>query len=178
MKLRLLGLLFAAAFLAGCESRVEMAPRRAEPAPTRTPEVAPPAARLIQTEREILNGVNAQRTRNGLEPLASDSELTRLAREYSRRMAREDFFSHTAPNGDTLIDRVKEADFRYSLIGENLFKSVNVPTARFPKVAVQGWLDSPGHRKNMLRDGFTETGVGVWKDGDTLYATQLFSHPR
>ena len=72
---------------------------------------------------------------------------------------------------------MKAADIRYSLIGENLFKSVNVPTARFPKVAMRGWLDSPGHRKNMLREGFTETGVGVWKEGTTLYATQLFSHP-
>lgn len=182
-------LVFLAAVLTGCETRVEMAPQQPERAPERAAprpqqresasrDRGEPAEGMARLEQEIHRGVNTQRTEAGLQPLAVDPELTRLARDYSRRMARESFFSHTAPNGDTFEDRVQRANLRYSIVGENLFKTVNVPLGRFPRVAVQGWLDSPGHRKNMLRDGFTETGIGVWKSGATIYATQLFSHPR
>lgn len=182
MTVRLSISLLTLVLLAGCEPRVEMAPRRtaSPPPPAGRPTTGMEAqsATLAQVERDLLRAVNSERSQEGLAPLEADPGLTRLAREYSRRMAREQFFSHTAPDGDTLADRVQEADIRYSMIGENLFKGVNVPTTRFTRMSVEGWMDSPGHRKNILRESFTETGVGVWKDGATIYATQLFSRPR
>jgi uncharacterized protein YkwD len=133
--------------------------------PTQSPETA-------EIEAQIQQQINAIRQEQGLTPLQPNDRLAEVARRYSQRMAEQEFFSHTAPEGDTPDQRVRSAGIVYVLVGENLFKGTNVPQP--VEAAVEGWMDSPGHRQNILRSGYRETGIGVWRQGETYYVTQLF----
>jgi len=164
------GVLTAGGLSAAAPPRKRPPARRARPAPRPFP-IRP----LAELEATVLAQVNEVRRKHDLEPLKENPKLMEVARDFSRQMAAGRFFSHTSPTGQTVMDRVRAAGLSYRLVGENLFKSVNLadPAPR----AVRGWMDSPGHRENILRPGFTETGVGVWRDGKTYYFTQVFFHP-
>ena len=152
------------------------------------------------TERYIHEFINAERTERGLEPLASDAELREVARYYSARMAREDFFAHTAPDGGTLSDRYDRFDYdcrvpvengRVATGGENLAYTFYRTPVRadggvelydsereLARGIVDGWMNSTGHRKNLLRPYWAHEGIGVYaiEEGGRLrvYATQHF----
>ncbi|HYE89926.1 MAG TPA: CAP domain-containing protein [Terriglobales bacterium] len=133
------------------------------------------AADEAPLERAVLDEVNAARRAEGRGPLAADPRLTDTARAYSCAMAREGFFDHTAPDGQTMGDRVRKAGLRYSVVGENIAKiESRDPAAR----AVAGWLKSPGHRENIMEPRFTHTGVGACRAGRAVYFTQIFARPR
>ncbi len=177
--------LFFGLTLAGCErvglgaERVPGAPghRDQPPAPTATvgPASTAPSPEIARLEQAVTERINQARQEHGLEPLKTNDTLVRVARDYSCLMAREDFFSHTGPAGQQVDDRVREAGVRYLLVGENLAKTVNAPNP--VDIAVNGWLESPGHRANILREQFTETGVGICREGNTLLFTQIFLRP-
>lgn len=131
---------------------------------------------IAQMEAKIRQRINEIRQERGLNSLQTNEPLAKVARAYSQQMAQKNFFSHTSPNGGTLTQRVSSVGISYRLVGENLFTSTNVPEP--VSSAVQGWMDSSGHRENILRSGFTETGVGIWREGNTYYFTQLFMRPR
>jgi uncharacterized protein YkwD len=163
--------------LMGCERPLALSPK---PAKTTTSAVAPRDAAhqpqaLTEMEAEVMRRINEIRREHHLRPLQPNEKLAAVARAYSRRMAREHFFDHTGPPGDTTADRVRAAGIQYSFLGENIFKSVNAPDP--VALAVQGWMKSPGHRKNILRPEFTETGVGIWREGNSSYITQIFLRP-
>lgn len=135
---------------------------------------APPRTSSIHAsmETEIWEQINTIRQKNQLKPLRQNDQLAHVAREYSQKMAREDFFSHTSPDGTTPAQRVRDGGIFYIVVGENLFRSSNISNP-VPS-AVQGWMESPGHRQNILHAVFTETGIGVWREGNRYYITQLF----
>jgi uncharacterized protein YkwD len=178
--------LAAALLLTGCEQVAEMAPRDQERRPSNRPAKAKGGDRLIeakpqstetaQMEKEAFQQINQLRKEQGLVPLKADERLTHLARGFSRLMAEENFFDHESPSGETVVDRAKKAGLEYWRLGENIFKSVNVPNPA--DRAVDAWMKSPGHRKNILTEEFTTTGLGVWKQGKTVYFTQEFTRPR
>lgn len=142
----------------------------AEPPPrTEQREASTPTEAM---EEAIRQRIDAIRVEQGLPSLAADKELARLAREYSRRMAEESFFSHTDPSGRSLVDRLQEAGIPYRAAGENIFRSFNVPDP--VQAAVEGWLRSPGHRANILGPQFRSTGIGIWRQGEHLFFTQIF----
>jgi uncharacterized protein YkwD len=126
-------------------------------------------------ERLVYDRINDIRLQAGLAPLAPHGPLAAVARRYSQRMAEENFFSHVSPTGDSPAERVTAANLPYWIVGENLFTSTNAPDPA--PLAVESWMESPGHRANILRSSFTETGVGVWQTGNTYYFTQLFLRP-
>jgi uncharacterized protein YkwD len=130
------------------------------------------SATTRQMEAQVQQQINQIRQQNGLSELRMHTKLAQVARDYSRRMAEEDFFSHTSPSGDTMVQRVKSAGIFYFLLGENLFTCTNLPQP--VAASVQGWMDSPGHRKNILQPEYRETGIGIWRSGNTYYFTQLF----
>ena len=135
-----------------------------------------PTSAIAAMEREVVQRINDIRREQGLPALEVDQELAGIARDYSCRMARQDFFSHTGPDGGTVADRVRQAGKEYRLVGENIARNTN---AREPaEAAVQGWMDSAQHRENILRRGVTETGVGICRDGARYYFTQVFMQPR
>ncbi|MBE9019831.1 CAP domain-containing protein [Chroococcidiopsidales cyanobacterium LEGE 13417] len=159
--------------LVGCEPARDILSRFPgfEPPATEpnTPAKSPAAAKM---EAEIRQRINDIRQQNNLNPLEHNESLAQVARDYSRQMAREDFFSHTSPSGSTPAQRVSAAGITYLMVGENLFRSTNVPNPI--SSSVKGWMDSPGHRENILRSAFNQTGIGIWQDGNRFYATQLF----
>jgi uncharacterized protein YkwD len=127
-------------------------------------------------EEEVRREINAIRQERGLRPLKANEELSRIARAYSRRMAREKFFGHTSPDGDTIGDRVRGRGIVYSVVGENLFSCTNSPDP--VTWAVDAWMESPGHRENVLYNSFAETGVGLWREGNEYFFTQVFMRAR
>lgn len=127
------------------------------------------------SEAEVFTLVNRERMRARLGTLEWDDRLARLARDYSRRMAREGFFDHYDSQGRTVIDRAEAAHIRnWSTIGENLFVCDEHPA--FAQTAIRGWLQSKTHRQNMLDRQWTATGIGIAtaRDG-SIFITQVFT---
>jgi uncharacterized protein YkwD len=139
------------------------------------PNITAQSQSIEQMEAATRSLVNAERKKRGLQPLKHNEALSKIARSYSRRMSKEDFFSHYDPAGKSVSDRVKSAKISYRMVGENLAMNYNVPDPI--RTAVKGWLESPGHRENMLRKDFSETGLGIWKEGKTYHFTQMFLRP-
>lgn len=160
----------------GCQQIRERFPdlptlERFSPPPS-IPPTPVQSATTAQIETTIYQQINQVRQQDGLTKLKNNDRLAAVARRYSQQMAEQNFFSHTSPDGTTPADRVRAGRIFYYVVGENLFKGTNVATPA--SAAVKGWLQSPGHRENILRPVFAETGVGVWKKDNTYYITQLF----
>jgi uncharacterized protein YkwD len=148
----------------------EFAPREDE----LKPMVAGRGLREIKSlEEQCLDEVNRVRKAHNLVPLELSEELLEVARNYSRRMAEEGFFAHNDPDGRTVRERVARANIRWHVIGENLAYSngyVNPVAA-----SMSGWMDSPGHRRNILDPEWRQTAIGVWiSDNGTVYFTEIF----
>jgi len=129
------------------------------------------AAAQSEDEFEIFQLVNRERSRSRLAQLEWDDELARVARNFSRQMAREGFFSHADRQGRTVVERARGA--RWSKIGENLFMAAGMDDISV--FSVRGWMRSSSHRKNILDREWTDTGVGVYRTrDDRVYVTQVF----
>lgn len=117
--------------------------------------------------------VNRRRKEHGLELLEFSSRLLDVARNYSRRMAEEEFFSHTDPQGKALGDRLREAEFGWRAVGENLLNIKGYIDPVPP--AVNQWMKSEAHSRNILDPAYQYSAVGVWTDSDGMvYFTQIF----
>jgi uncharacterized protein YkwD len=166
--------------LLGCEPTSDFFPplprQDTPPSTPSTPQASVQSPATAKMEAAIRQRINQIRQKQGLNSLQNNETLAQVARNYSQQMARDNFFSHTGSDGSTLSQRVRAGGITYWAVGENLFKSTNVPEP--VSFAVQGWMDSPGHRENILRPVFTETGIGVWREGNTYYITQLFMRSR
>jgi uncharacterized protein YkwD len=124
-------------------------------------------------EMQCFNEVNRVRVGHNLKPLAFNEDLLRIARNYSRRMAEENFFAHSDPDGHTVRERVSAAHIRWRVLGENLASSNGYisPVATM----MTGWMNSPGHRRNLLDNEWRQTAVGAWiSDKGTVYFTEIF----
>jgi uncharacterized protein YkwD len=136
-----------------------------------------------ELERRILQLTNEARRKNGLAPLYPDNDLAAKARAKSDDMLMNKYFSHTSPEGKTLKDRFQEekpASFQtISRIGENIYMGARFDYATDVKtqarMIVDGWMTSPGHRRNILEANYTHLGVGVSAKDKICYATQIFS---
>jgi uncharacterized protein YkwD len=110
-------------------------------------------------EQRMLDLVNSERVANGLQPLAADPELTEVARRHSADMFARGYFAHDTPEGLSPFDRMKDANVRFLVAGENLALAPTVP------VAHTGLMNSPGHRANILRPQFGRLGIGIMDGG-------------
>jgi uncharacterized protein YkwD len=146
-----------------------------EPPPVPADDASAQSATTAEMEALVYDRINEIRQQEGLNALQPNGALAEVARQYSQRMAEEDFFGHISPTGDSPAERVAKANLPYWSVGENLFTSTNAPDPA--SLAVQSWMDSPGHRANIVRSHFTETGIGVWQRGSSFYFTQLFMRP-
>ncbi|HEV2813556.1 MAG TPA: CAP domain-containing protein [Solirubrobacteraceae bacterium] len=128
-------------------------------------------ARGAPSERPTLCLLNAERRRNGREALRRNPALDRAARAHAEDMAARDYFAHEAPDGTGPHRRILRAGYRDPrLTGENL--AFGEREAGAPSAIVDGWMHSPGHRRNILRPGFAEIGIAVVEDGDrAIYVT-------
>lgn len=126
-------------------------------------------------ERRLLERINLIRRSHGLDPLQADESLTRIARGYSFRMNRFGFFGHFDPAGNDVADRLRGEGIRFAMVAENIAKNINFSDP--VETAVDGWMNSDGHRENILTPEFRLTGVGIWKDGSVYHFTQVFMEP-
>ncbi|MFE5889909.1 CAP domain-containing protein [Streptomyces sp. NPDC056462] len=125
---------------------------------------------LSRTAAEVVDLTNRERARAGLSPLAVDAALGTAAQAYSADMAARAFYSHTSPEGTQPWDRAAAAGSRMRSIGENIACG-----QRSPGEVVEGWMNSPGHRANILKRDFTHIGIGFAGGGPAgTYWTQLF----
>jgi len=126
--------------------------------PTQTPDQS-------QFEREVFDLVNIQRANHGLQLLEWDNRLATIARAHSVDMATRGFFAHTCPSGITMGARIQNANISFRWAAENIAWG-----HRTPQAVVDGWMDSPGHRANILNPNLTHLGVGF----HDYYWTQKF----
>ena len=118
-------------------------------------------------EAEVVRLVNEIRVKNGLRELKQDWELSRVARYKSEDMRAKKYFSHTSPTYGSPFEMMKSFGIVYRSAAENIAKGYATP-----KAVVDGWMNSSGHRANILNPSFTHIGVGYVKDGS--YWTQMF----
>lgn len=134
------------------------------------------------TEAAIIQMTNAFRAENKLAPVRQNPQLAAAARAYAKKLTGYEGLSHTA-DGTTPSQRVAGAGYRFCQVGENLasiLDSRGFSASDYARRAVEGWEQSPGHRKNMLLPYVIETGVAVVRapDSDPKYiAVQLFARP-
>ena len=118
-------------------------------------------------EREVVRLVNKERTKHGLKELTYDWQLSRVARYKSKDMSDNGYFSHTSPTYGSPFEMMKSFGISYRTAGENIAKGQATPEA-----VVKAWMDSKGHRANILNTSFTKIGVGYIAKGK--YWTQMF----
>ena len=118
-------------------------------------------------EAEVVRLVNAERAKQGLSPLTQDWQLSRVARYKSQDMRDLGYFSHTSPTYGSPFDMMRSFGISYRTAGENIAKGYQSPEA-----VVNGWMNSPGHRANILNSSYTHIGVGYVASGN--YWTQMF----
>jgi len=136
---------------------------------------------MIQSvERAIVQQTNDFRKSNQLREVNPDEHLTQAAKKFAEFMASTGKYGHRA-NGMTPAERAESAGYDYCVVRENIAYRTNsgeVTAKSLTNVFVQGWIDSPPHRENMLAEFATDTGVAVaTTDNVTYYAVQLFGRP-
>lgn len=129
-----------------------------------------------EIEKKVFAAINDERKKNNRKPLVLNRSLALAARKQSERMVKDRFFNHIDPSGKGPAERVNEEGYRWSRVGENI--AMNSGYKDPISEAVSGWMNSPGHRRNILDGDFTETGIGVARIGKRLYFTQVFARPR
>ncbi len=122
---------------------------------------------VLSYEQEVVRLVNEIRVKNGLKALAQDWELSRVARYKSQDMRDNRYFSHTSPVYGSPFQMMKSFGITYKSAGENIAKGQTTPQA-----VVNAWMNSSGHRANILNASYTHIGVGYVADGK--YWTQMF----
>lgn len=125
------------------------------------------AKSLSEFEQRVVELTNAERTKQGLPALQIDTELSKVARIKSEDMQKNNYFDHNSPTYGSPFDMMKKFGISYKSAGENIAQG-----QRTPEEVVQAWMNSAGHRANILNNSFTHIGVGYVESGN--YWTQQF----
>src|SRR5699024_7204832 len=106
-------------------------------------------------EQEVVDLTNQEREKQGLAPLEIDSELSVVSKDKSKDMLNNQYFSHDSPTYGSPFDMMEQYGISYRTAGENIDKGQSSP-----EEVVNGWMNSTGHRENILNGDFTHIGVG------------------
>lgn len=130
---------------------------------------------MAEVEQAIYNKVNEERAKAGVPALSYNTTMEKYARIKSQDMGDKNYFSHTDPNGNYITTQMKADGVTYNAWGENIayIGGITDPTA-LANQFMRNWMNSEGHKKNILSTNFSSIGVGVYKIGDKVYATQEF----
>lgn len=126
---------------------------------------------VSQEEQEVLRLVNIERQKAGLSPFTLSAELSNVARDKSKDMAHNNYFSHQSPTHGSPFDMMRAYGIIYRTAGENIAKGYNSAAS-----VVNGWMNSSGHRANILNPSFNTLGVGYYNYNGTAYWTQMFTN--
>ena len=143
--------------------------------PTKTPD-------LDEAEHNIVDQTNAFRQEEGRSHVSIDKTLQETAEAFARYMAETDDYGHRA-DGKSPSERAAEKGYEFCMVSENIayqFKTSGFDTKKLAENFTTGWKNSPGHRKNMLEEYVTQTGVAIAQSENTgvFYAVQLFGRPK
>jgi uncharacterized YkwD family protein len=128
------------------------------------------AGNMDNTVQQVIDLTNAERKKNGLPALKPHAELSNVARIKSEDMVNKNYFSHTSPTYGSPFEMMENFGIEYSTAAENIAAGQNSP-----QEVVQAWMESPGHRKNIMNKQVTHIGVGYAEDGGMgIYWTQMF----
>jgi uncharacterized protein YkwD len=134
----------------------------------------PPALKLSPSEKELLELTNQARKKADLPPLKPDPVLFAVARAHSANMAKKGQMKHVL-DGKDVDNRLDDAGYDFASAGENIGTARKAPLA----AVMKGWMESKGHRENILKPKFEEIGIGIVEDGKgTTYYTQVFGRRR
>lgn len=146
------------------------------------PEIETPAPEIPETEtpapelpgqfhayvERVVELVNEERAKEGLTPLTLDTKVTAAAQVRAKEIVTS--FSHTRPNGSSFSTALKEQNISYRRAGENIAWG-----QKSPEVVVNAWMNSSGHRANIMNSGYTSIGVGYYQHNGVNYWCQLFT---
>lgn len=142
-----------------------------KPAPQPAQETTAPAKQesgtISSIEQQVLTLTNQERAKEGLKPLVTDAALMNTARAKSADMSKNNYFSHTSPTLGSPFDQMKAKGIQYKAAAENIAMG-----QRTAEEVVKGWMNSPGHRANIMNGNFTHIGIGYDTQGH--YWTQQF----
>jgi uncharacterized YkwD family protein/spore coat assembly protein SafA len=128
---------------------------------------------MTKYENQVITLVNKERTSRGLQSLKQNYQLCKIARYKSQDMVNKNYFSHTSPTYGSPFKMMEYFGIRFSAAGENI--AMGQPT---PQSVMTAWMNSPGHRSNILSPAYTQIGVGAAKDSrGVIYWTQQFIKP-
>jgi uncharacterized YkwD family protein len=146
-------------------------PNTAQPEPSaQQPKQDTQASNASGFEKQVIDLTNQERKKNGLDALKMDGELSNVAEMKSEDMKEQNYFSHTSPTYGSPFEMMENFGVDYSTAAENI--AVGQKT---PESVVNAWMNSPGHRKNILNKQVTHIGVGTAKDASQgIYWTQMF----
>ncbi|NHM31579.1 SCP-like extracellular protein [Bacillus sp. C11] len=122
---------------------------------------------ISQFAQQVIDLTNAQRKQNGLPALKADTQLSGVAQKKAVDMEKNHYFSHTSPTYGSPFDMMRDFGVTYSSAGENIAMG-----QKTPQEVVNAWMNSPGHRANILNRSFTNIGVGFDQNGN--YWSQMF----
>lgn len=125
------------------------------------------SSELSAFEQEVVKLTNAEREKQGLAALKIDTELSKVARIKSQDMKDKNYFDHNSPTYGSPFDMMKQFGISYKTAGENIAQGQQTP-----EEVVQAWMNSQGHRENIMNSSFTHIGVGYVESGN--YWTQQF----
>lgn len=131
------------------------------------------ASTISAEANEVIRLVNVERSKSGLAPLKANADLSKVATAKAQDMIDKNYFSHTSPTYGSPFDMMTKFGIKYTAAGENIAYGQKTPAD-----VMNGWMNSPGHKANILNSNFTEIGVGIAKDKNgTPYWVQMFINP-
>jgi uncharacterized protein YkwD len=149
-------------------------------APANTPPPSPAGAPVTIgaiNEKMIIDLTNVERVREGKSVLAWNDKLAKMAYAKAKDMLDRQYFAHESPDGKNVVGLASDAGYTYRLVGENLA----VGNFRTNEELIAGWMGSPGHKENILKDEYTEMGAaaigGVFEGEEVWMAVQEFGTP-
>lgn len=153
-------------------------PAPTKPAPTapveqpKAPAETPASSSNLTYEQKVVELVNVERQKAGLPALTMDSVISNVARTKSKDMALNNYFAHQSPTYGSAGDMLRQFGIKWSAWGENIASG-----QRTPEIVVNAWMNSSGHRANILSSNFSKIGVGyVTNSNGTPYWTQIFTN--
>ncbi|WP_085524539.1 CAP domain-containing protein [Tuberibacillus sp. Marseille-P3662] len=124
---------------------------------------------LSDFQKKVIKLTNQERTKRGLSKIKADPQVSKVAQKKAKDMSQNHYFSHTSPQYGSPFQMMKDAGIDYQAAAENIAKGQDAP-----KVVMEGWMNSAGHRKNILKKGITHIGVGYAQGQDGPYWSQMF----
>ncbi|MBP2703315.1 CAP domain-containing protein [Microbispora sp. RL4-1S] len=144
----------------------------ASPVPSATPSSSGGSAAVgTAVENEVVRLTNVERAKAGCGPLRHDAKLHTAALGHSADMSAQNYFDHTSKDGRSFADRIKNAGYTFTAAAENIAKGYTNAQA-----VVQGWMNSSGHRQNILNCAYTDIGVGYSAAGGPYWTQDFGKH--